>query len=358
MHIAIKKSVKTLQFIYVTKQDMAGYYQADHTPEFELNQILSSALSFEASDIHFCQNKDTISTFFRIRGQCIPYIRAIQHPSQLKNIIKFRSGLDLSIRNKSQDGQFYWTHQNQTLFFRVSCIPTLYGEDIVCRLFNETEDRFTFEACQFPKHIQTRFKELLKKKSGLICVTGPTGSGKTSTLYSAIRHLKNTQAVQIISLEDPVEVPINNIRQVPVNAPHFTFSDGLTAILRQDPDVIIIGEIRDKESAKIALDAAYTGHLVLCSLHTNSVENTIRRLQSFDLDPFLIQHSLLAICNQTLTPIQCIQCSGYGCNHCHHTGISHRHLQCEYFEVHPSNPLDLLNIPFESLCHHHMYIKT
>jgi type II secretory ATPase GspE/PulE/Tfp pilus assembly ATPase PilB-like protein len=166
---------------------------------------------------------------------------------------------------------------------------------------------------------------MMSNRHGLILVTGPTGSGKTTTLYTILNHLKKDNTKSIITLEDPIENILTGIRQSQINpSAGYTFIQGLRAILRQDPDIIMIGEIRDAETAKIALEAAYTGHLVLSTLHTANCESTLLRLQSFDLDPFLLGHSLKGIISQFLTPKRCEQCQQQGCKNCHDTGFKGR----------------------------------
>lgn len=210
--------------------------------------------------------------------------------------IKLRSDCDISVTTLPQDGRF----SSGTTQVRVSTLPTVYGEDIVCRLLNQTGTQ-TLEECGFSGQRLAMLQDMISEKAGLVLITGPTGSGKTTTVYSLLRALQDQNAGTIVTLEDPVESVLDGVRQSQINmASGFTFANGLKATLRQDPDIIMVGEIRDKETAMTALNAAYTGHLVISTLHTDDVATTLLRLQSFDLDPFLVSYSLKGIVSQKL----------------------------------------------------------
>lgn len=329
--------LKTLKQMY-PKQD--HYYLSQHDldqllqakPNDTLSQIISHAIQVKASDIHFCESQEHYKVAFRIHGQyhMMPEHK-VSHKRQINNQIKFLAGINISHKQHAQDGQIRWTKQQHPINIRVATMPTTDGEDIVFRLFHQEQKDLHINDIGLNSAALIPLKKHLQKPHGLILVTGATGSGKTSTLYAAISYIYHHFRKQIISLEDPVEVQLNGIRQSQVSPETgYGFQEGLKAALRQDPDVIVVGEIRDAGSAQTALAAAYTGHLVLASLHTNSVENTLKRLESFNCDPFMVEQTLLAICSQQLHPINCKQCHGDGCQDCRYTGISHRQLIVEY----------------------------
>ncbi|MCK5179269.1 MAG: type II/IV secretion system protein, partial [Candidatus Omnitrophica bacterium] len=207
---------------------------------------------------------------------------------------------------------------------RVSSVPTSYGENIVMRLLDSTSILFGLEQLGFTPAALKTFQKLLARPNGIILVTGPTGSGKTSTLYAALNSI-NTPDKNIITIEDPVEYHLEGIRQIQVNPQvDLTFANGLRSILRQDPDVIMVGEIRDVETAEIAIQAALTGHLVFATLHTNDAPGAITRLIDMGVEPFLIASSVAGVVAQRLVRTFCKDCKGKGCKDCHETGYRGR----------------------------------
>lgn len=262
-----------------------------------LDDIVAEAAKQHASDIHFFRKESSCDIQLRINGKMSSYtVLPLPAYNWVFMQLKLRSDCDISVTTTPQDGRFVSGDRH----IRVSTLPTVYGEDIVCRLLDNKGTK-TIEACGFDGKRLELIESMLKERSGLILVTGPTGSGKTTSLYAFLRHLQMQQAGTIVTLEDPVESVLDNVRQSQINHQSgFTFSQGLKAILRQDPDIIMVGEIRDKETAEIALNAAYTGHLVLSTLHTDDVASTLLRLKSFELDPFLVSYSLKGIVSQKL----------------------------------------------------------
>ena len=213
---------------------------------------------------------------------------------------------------------------NKQIDIRVSIVPTVYGENIVMRLLDSSGLVLGLRETGFEKDLLVEFEKLLKMPNGIILVTGPTGSGKTTTLYAALSIL-NTGEKNIITIEDPVEYHLERIRQIQVNVDvELTFANGLRSILRQDPDIILVGEIRDLETAEIAMQAALTGHLVLATLHTNDAPGAITRLIDMGIEPFLISSSVVGIIAQRLVRRICRDCKGKGCPACQQTGFKGR----------------------------------
>jgi general secretion pathway protein E len=264
------------------------------------------AIKKEVSDIHIETHEKEGVIRFRIDGVLFTQARVPKNVvSLIINRIKVISNLDISEKRKPQDGRTQIKVANKTTDVRVSIIPTYFGEKAVMRLLMESEDIPTLEDLGFNKIITDGFKELLEHSYGMILVTGPTGSGKSTTLHAFLQTIA-TPEKNIITVEDPVEYKADNINQIQVNAKvGLTFANSLRSILRQDPDIIMVGEIRDKETATIAIQAALTGHLMLSTLHTNNAAATITRLMDMGIEPFLISSSLIGILSQRLVRVLC-----------------------------------------------------
>ena len=265
-----------------------------------VNAMFFQAIKKRASDIHIETHENFGLIRFRIDGVLITQTQIPKNLTQLIiNRIKVISNLDISETRKPQDGRTQ-IKLNKTIDIRVSIIPTYFGEKAVLRILMESEDIPSLEELGFDREITQGFRELLEHSYGMILVTGPTGSGKSTTLHSFLQTIA-TPEKNIITIEDPVEYKANNINQIQVNPKvNLTFSTGLRSILRQDPDVIMVGEIRDKETASIAIQAALTGHLLLSTLHTNNAPATITRLMDMGIDSFLISSSLIGVLSQRL----------------------------------------------------------
>ncbi|WP_308470206.1 GspE/PulE family protein [Kineococcus rubinsiae] len=292
---------------------MAGSVDEDAPIVRLVSRILSDAVRLRCSDIHLESQRDGLRVRFRIDGLLRDVMQAPKRvaPSVISRI-KIISGLDISERRLPQDGRTRVTVDGSAIDCRVSTLPALHGEKVVIRLLTRGDDVPTLPSLGFEPEQLAVFSKALAVPQGLVLITGPTGSGKTNTLYAAI-HATMTPEKNIVTLEDPVEVQLPGITQVQVHAKvGMTFSAGLRSVLRQDPDIVLIGEVRDGETAELALKAAMTGHLVLTTLHTNSAVGALTRLVDMGAAPFLVASSLTAAIAQRLVRKPCDSCSdGY-----------------------------------------------
>lgn len=273
------------------------------------NTVLADAIRLKASDIHIEPQKDSVVIRYRVDG-ILREIMQIDKQIHLSLVsrIKIISNMDISIRRKPQDGRAQVNVGDKRFDLRVSTIPASFGEKVTIRILNPDAGGLNIEALGFSEGDIKHFNEAIARPQGIILVTGPTGSGKSSTLYTALKRL-NTPKVNIVTVEDPVEFEIPGINQVQINPKAgITFADGLRSILRQDPDIVMVGEIRDSETARIAFQAAQTGHLVLSTLHTNDAPSAITRLLDMGVDSFVIADSLLAVLGQRLVRGICKKC--------------------------------------------------
>jgi len=274
-----------------------------------VNMIIMKALGERASDIHIEPEEATLKTRFRVDGMLHEVESAPKHlESAIISRIKIMANLDIAERRIPQDGRFDLNIQGRKIDVRVSCVPTVYGENIVLRLLDAATTLLTLKDIGFSREILLKYQKLISRPHGIVLVTGPTGSGKTTTLYASLDKI-NTVEKNIITIEDPVEYKLAGIRQIQVNSKvNLTFASGLRSILRQDPDVIMIGEIRDYDAAEIAIHAALTGHLVFSTLHTNDAPGAVTRLLDIGLEPFLISSSVMGILAQRLVRTICKDC--------------------------------------------------
>jgi general secretion pathway protein E len=274
-----------------------------------VNHILSQSIKARASDIHIEPYQDSFKVRYRVDGILYDLLSPPKwiQPA-LTSRIKVMSKLNIAEKRLPQDGRFEVKIGQQSIDVRVSTLPTTFGERVVMRLLNKSSNIFELAEIGLSKAQLKTIKELVSSPNGIILVTGPTGSGKTTTLYSVLSSI-NTPDINIITIEDPVEYQLKGISQIQVNAKiELTFSRGLRSIVRQDPDVILIGEIRDRETAEIAVQSALTGHLVFSTLHTNDSPSAITRLVDIGVEPFLISSSLLAVIAQRLVRVLCEHC--------------------------------------------------
>ena len=274
-----------------------------------VNYLIIQAVQIKASDIHIEPEEKTLNIRYRIDGILR---RQSPLPKDLAGAIisrfKIMSGLDISEKRLPQDGRIIMKIGNKDIDFRVSSCPSIHGENVVLRILDKSGVVLGLETLGFPERELTLFQEMIHSPYGIILVTGPTGSGKTTTLYSALQIL-NTEAVNIMTVEDPVEYQFPGIRQVPVNVKAgLTFAAALRSFLRQDPNIIMLGEIRDRETAEIAVQAALTGHLVLSTLHTNDSSSAFSRLIDMGVEPFLVSSSILGVLAQRLIRRVCDKC--------------------------------------------------
>jgi type IV pilus assembly protein PilB len=273
------------------------------------NLILEQAITQKVSDIHFEPHEARMKVRFRIDG-LLQDIMEIPRNLQgdVNSRLKIMAGLDITERRKPQDGRFQLNLAGYEVDLRVSSLPTVYGEKLVVRVLNRTGHLLDLEDFGFEADNQRKMESMLRLSQGLILVTGPTGSGKTTTLYAFLNRL-NSPEKNIVTVEDPVEYRIDGVNHVQVNPRvGLTFATGLRTVLRQDPDVIMVGEIRDEETAEIAVRAALTGHLVLSTLHTNSAAATVSRLLNMGLESYILGSTIIGIVAQRLVRSICTDC--------------------------------------------------
>ena len=274
-----------------------------------VNLLLLNAAKERASDIHLEPDEDGLHIRQRIDGllQQTATLPMNLQPAIISRI-KIMAEMDIAESRLPQDGRIRLRLENRDLDLRVSTFPTLHGENVVLRLLDRSAAVFGLQDLGFSPEVDGLYREIIRRPFGLVLVTGPTGSGKTSTLYATLSAL-NSPEKNIITIEDPVEYHIKMIRQSQVNPKAgITFANGLRSILRQDPDIIMVGEIRDRETAEIAIQAALTGHMVLSTLHTNDAVGTITRLTEMGIEPFLIASSLVGVLAQRLVRAICDKC--------------------------------------------------
>ncbi|WP_456401677.1 GspE/PulE family protein [Persephonella sp.] len=274
-----------------------------------LNSLFLKAVRSNASDIHFEPYSDKVLVRFRLDGVLheVTTIPVNAYP-QIVSRVKIISKLNVAEKRLPQDGRIKVKIGEKQLDMRVSTLPTVFGERIVIRLLDRSNKLLTLEELGFEKEDLEKYERIIKKPHGLVLVTGPTGSGKSTTLYASLLKLK-TPKKNIITIEDPVEYQINGISQIQVNPKiDLTFANGLRSILRQDPDIVMVGEIRDLETAEIAIHASMTGHLVLSTLHTNDAPSAVARLVDMGVEPFLVASSLEGVIAQRLVRKICKSC--------------------------------------------------
>ena len=299
---------------------------ADKAPAIKLvNKILFHAVHSRASDIHIEPYERHSSVRFRVDGS----LREVVQPNRalhaaLISRLKIMADLDISEKRLPQDGRISLRLGTRAIDVRVSTLPSAHGERAVLRLLDKSESKISLEAVGMQGDTLHRFESLIAQPHGIVLVTGPTGSGKTTTLYAALSRL-DAKRNNIMTVEDPIEYELPGVGQMQVNSKiDLTFAKALRAILRQDPDVIMIGEIRDFETAQIAIQASLTGHLVLATLHTNDAASAVTRLTDMGVEPFLLSSSLLGVLAQRLVRKICTQCAGKGCDACGQTGYAGR----------------------------------
>ncbi|MBN4048873.1 type II secretion system ATPase GspE [bacterium AH-315-N22] len=323
-----------------------------------VNLMFSQAVRDKASDIHIEPYQNSLKIRQRLDGILYDMLSPPKHvQSALISRIKVMANLNIAEKRLPQDGRIELKVGNKEVDIRVSTLPTAFGERVVLRLLDKSSVLLSLTDLGMPDDRFAPFQEQIQAAHGIVLVTGPTGSGKTTTLYAALTSINKTD-INIITVEDPIEYRINGIGQVQVNPKiDLTFASGLRSIVRQDPDVILVGEIRDSETAQIAIQSALTGHLVFSTLHTNDSASAITRLIDMGIEPFLIASSINAILAQRLVRIICSHCKesyipdpdaikklglsneemegkvvyrGKGCAKCHHTGYKGR---CGIFEL-------------------------
>ncbi|TVQ97009.1 MAG: type II secretion system protein GspE [Desulfovibrionales bacterium] len=275
----------------------------------KVNQILTSAVEQRVSDIHFEPFEDRTRVRFRLDGILREFLELpIQLHQAVTTRIKIMAKLDIAERRLPQDGRIRIKLAGKNIDLRVSSLPTMFGEGIVMRILERDSISFSLQKLGFPQRELVLFESLIRYPHGIILVTGPTGSGKTTTLYAALSSI-NSLEKKIITVEDPVEYELDGINQIQVNPKAgLNFASGLRSIVRQDPDVILVGEIRDKDTADIAIQSALTGHLVFSTLHTNDAAGALTRLMEIGVEDYLLSSSVLGVMAQRLVRILCSNC--------------------------------------------------
>lgn len=321
-----------------------------------INTIIENAILYDASDIHIEPEEKEMRVRFRVDGVLREIMKSnIQMLEPVISRIKIMAELNIAEKRIPQDGRISFKAKQKNIDIRVSIAPTIYGEKVVMRLLDKGNFTLSLEKLGLESEDYSRVREIVSKPYGIILVCGPTGSGKTTSLYSALNEVNSVEK-NVITVEDPVEYNISGVNQMQVNNKiGFTFANGLRSILRQDPDIILVGEIRDNETAEIAVRAALTGHLVLSTIHTNNSASTITRLKDMGIKPFLISSTVVGVISQRLVRKICPNCieeyiaaqremsilevsetvklkRGKGCSICNHTGYKGR---TAIFEVMP-----------------------
>src|SRR5665811_1090852 len=290
--------------------------ESDISPIIKLvDTMIFTALQRRASDIHIETRDDSVVIKYRIDGVLQQAMQPIakEHHSTIISRIKVMSELDISERRVPQDGRFRVRYLGRFIDFRVSIMPSIHGEDAVLRVLDketlsEKFQKLTLDVVGFSEEDMRKFRRYIREPYGMVLVTGPTGSGKTTTLYAAINEIKSDED-KIITIEDPVEYQLRGITQIPVNEKKgLTFARGLRSILRHDPDKIMVGEIRDQETAQIAIQSALTGHLVFTTVHANNVTDVIGRFINMGVEPYNFVSALNCIMAQRLVRIICMNC--------------------------------------------------
>lgn len=344
---------------------LAGTLTVEDAPVVRLlSSLFEDAVSQRASDIHIEPQEKNLTIRFRIDGTL--HVQTQADPkigTALALRLKLMSGLDIAEKRLPQDGRFDVRVKNRSLDVRISTLPTQYGESVVMRLLAQEGDVPALASLGLPEAMLARLREIVHRTQGMVLVTGPTGSGKTTTLYALLSEL-NTPERKIITVEDPVEYRLPGINQVQVNEKiDLTFARALRTILRQDPDVILVGEMRDQETAQIGMRAAMTGHMVLSTLHTNDAVSTPVRLLDMGVPPYMVAMSVHAVLAQRLLRLVCTHCArdytplpaegawlrlegleanvaglriGRGCSHCNNTGYRGRIGIFEMLELTPA----------------------
>ena len=305
--------------------------EADSTVVKLVSSTLYDALKAGASDVHLESTAQGLTIKYRIDGVLTPAetMPGTELAEQVISRIKVISELDIAERRVPQDGRFKARRDGRDIDFRVSVMPSVYGEDAVLRILDrraltDQMQGLSLDALGFAPEMKAGLRKLSTEPYGMLLVTGPTGSGKTTTLYAVISEVNNG-ADKIITIEDPVEYQLPGVLQIPVNEQKgLTFARGLRSILRHDPDRIMVGEIRDSETAEIAVQSALTGHLVYTTVHANNAIDVLGRFQHMGVDAYNLVSALNGVLAQRLVRVLCKPCAGKGCAECRHTGFKGR----------------------------------
>jgi len=366
-HVLFTSSEESKTQIVSSEESIEGYDLLERSQKNPvigiLNAIIVEAIQQNASDIHFEPQEKDLLIRYRIDGVLLTR-RSPPREYQMNIVtrLKVMAKLDIAEKRLPQDGRMKLKMGKREIDFRVSTIPIAYGERIVLRILDKMNVLLGIDKLGMGEEILSPFKKMIRLPEGIVLVTGPTGSGKTTTLYSVISEIHSSQ-INIMTIEDPVEYKLQNIAQIGVNPKiNLTFAKGLRHILRQDPDVIMIGEIRDRETAEIAIQSSLTGHMVFSTLHTNDAPSAITRLVDMGIEPYLLSSSIVGVMAQRLVRCICENCKtsyipaeeelkqlglssndlengylfkGKGCDECFHTGYVGRHGIYELLKITP-----------------------
>ncbi len=306
-----------------------------------VNILCTQALVAQASDIHINPEEHQINVRFRIDGllqDAYTFPREIHQ--EIIARIKILTELRTDEHYVSQDGRFKIPYKDEFVDIRVSIVPTYYGENAVLRLLRPLKTTLELTQLGFSVADSLLIEKVLNQSHGMILVTGPTGSGKTTTLYTLLKKIQTSQ-ISITTIEDPIEYAVQGVRQIQVHAHKgLNFSNGLRAIMRQDPDIIMVGEIRDYDTASIAVHAALSGHMLFSTLHTNDAVTTILRLIDMHIEPYIVASTIKLVISQRLVRKRCELCNGKACKNCNQSGFSGRTIIYEL--LHLSNSLKKL----------------
>lgn len=326
-----------------------------------IHGIIAQAVYRRASDIHFRPGEQALDLLYRIDDELVPvrrFLRALA--PALVSRVKVLGAMNLAEHRKPQDGRCTFTlDDGRAIDLRISVMPTVFGESVVVRLLDTEESLKTLEEIGLSAKDHEHIEEIMQRSHGMFLTTGPTGCGKSTTLYAMLLEMRR-QAINILTIEDPVEFHIADVQQMQVNRPAgFTFASAMRNFLRHDPDAIMVGEIRDQETAAIAVESSLTGHLVLSTLHTNTAATTVTRLLDLGVEPYLLRASLAAVMAQRLVRLTCVHCRvvdqvpayvretlevgadevfqrGAGCSHCSGLGVFKRSAVYELLRVTPA----------------------
>lgn len=316
-HVETEDTLPNLKDISETDQKLGSASQRDGPVMRFVSDCITEAIERQASDIHFASTASGLSVRYRVHGLLSK--RAVPNGLDPKAVfarLKVLSDMNVTERRRPQDGRFSQSVAGRKIHFRVSSIPTAYGESVVVRPLDPKSLRLGWNKLGFDDDILQGIQNILSQPNGLFLVTGPTGSGKSTTLYTALDSLNDGKR-KILTVEDPVEYQLDGIDQVQVHPDiGLTFATALRSILRQDPNVIMIGEIRDRETAEIACRAALVGRLVLSTLHTNSADTAYARLVDLGVEPFVVKDVLRGVLSQELEIVLCEACGGARCEEC------------------------------------------
>jgi len=293
-----------------------------------VRDLLVEAIRERATDVHIEPYEHSLSIRYRIDGVLSPAgvpPTVNRFRDAITSRLKIMAGLNVAERRRSQDGRIAFRHEGREFDLRVSVIPMVHGEGIVLRLLESSVALMGLEQLGMESDTLLRWDDLIARPHGILLVTGPTGSGKSTTLYASLNRVVS-DSVKAITIEDPVEYQLEGVNQIPVTPNTLDFADGVRAILRHDPDIVMVGEIRDRETAEAAIQASLTGHLVFSTLHTNDAASAMPRLLDMGVEPFLVASSVEGVLAQRLVRRICTQCKapGTGCRDCRHTGFRGR----------------------------------